>query len=67
MTQPGPPPQVPITNGFVRSMAHVRLEIAGLEFTGGFKAIKRSRKRSRAYLLRVKWLKNSPKRASNRS
>ena len=49
MTQPAQiaPILVPLTNGFVRSIAHVRLEIAGLEFTGGFKAIKRSRKRSR--------------------
>lgn len=41
------PLQVPLTNGFVRSFAHVRLEIAGLEFTGGFKSIKRSRTRER--------------------
>ena len=41
------PIQVPLTNGVVRSFGHVRLEIAGLEFTGGFKSIKRSRKRER--------------------
>lgn len=47
MTQPGPPPQVPITNGFVRSFGHVRMNIAGLDFTGGFVKVKRSRKRTR--------------------
>jgi hypothetical protein len=41
------PIQVPLTNGVVRSFGHVRLEIAGLEFTGGFKSIKRSRVRER--------------------
>jgi len=41
------PIQVPLTNGVVRSFGHVRLQIAGLEFTGGFKSIKRSRKRKR--------------------
>ena len=41
------PIQVPLTNGVVRSFGHVRLSIAGLEFTGGFKSIKRSRKRER--------------------
>jgi hypothetical protein len=41
------PIQVPLTNGFVRSFGHVRLQIAGLEFTGGVKSIKRSRKRER--------------------
>jgi hypothetical protein len=41
------PIQVPLTNGVVRSFGHVRLNIAGLEFTGGFKSIKRSRKRER--------------------
>jgi hypothetical protein len=41
------PIQVPLTNGVVRSFGHVRLRIAGLEFTGGFKSIKRSRKRER--------------------
>jgi len=41
------PIQVPLTNGVVRSFGHVRLQIAGLEFTGGFKMIKRSRKRER--------------------
>jgi hypothetical protein len=41
------PIQVPLTNGVVRSFGHARLEIAGLEFTGGFKSVKRSRKRER--------------------
>lgn len=41
------PIQVPLTNGVIRSFGHVRLNIAGLEFTGGFKSIKRSRKRNR--------------------
>ncbi len=41
------PIQVPLTNGVVRSFGHARLKIAGLEFTGGFKSIKRSRKRTR--------------------
>lgn len=43
------PVQVPLTNGAVRSFGHVRLEIAGLDFFGGFTAIKRSRKRNREY------------------
>lgn len=38
---------VPLTNGVVYSFGHVTLRIAGLEFTGGFKSIKRSRKRKR--------------------
>lgn len=38
---------VPLTNGVVWSFGHVTLNIAGLEFTGGFKSIKRSRKRNR--------------------
>lgn len=41
------PIQVPLTDGVVRSFGHVRLQIAGLDFTGGFKSIKRSRKRDR--------------------
>lgn len=41
------PIQVPLTNGVVRSFGHVRLAIAGLEFDGGFKSIKRSRTRER--------------------
>jgi hypothetical protein len=49
------PIQVPLTNGVVRSFGHVRLQIAGLEFTGGFKSIKRSRKRNRE-----KPMSNSP-------
>ena len=47
MTAQVTPIQVPLTNGVVRSFGHVRLEIAGLEFTGGFKSIKRSRVRER--------------------
>jgi len=47
MTAQITPIQVPLTNGVVRSFGHTRLQIAGLEFTGGFKSIKRSRKRSR--------------------
>lgn len=43
------PIQVPLTNGVVRSFGHMRLEIAGLEFTGGFKSFKRSRTRDREY------------------
>lgn len=38
---------VPLSNGVVYSFGHVTLEIAGIEFTGGFKSIKRSRKRER--------------------
>jgi hypothetical protein len=38
---------VPLTNGVVRSFGHTRLNIAGMDFTGGFKSISRSRKRSR--------------------
>ncbi len=38
---------VPLTNGVVYSFGHVKLVMAGLEFTGGFKSIKRSRVRSR--------------------
>ena len=49
MTAQITPIQVPLTNGVVRSFGHVRLNIAGLEFTGGFKSIKRSRKREREY------------------
>lgn len=41
------PIQVPLINGVVWSFAHVKLTIAGLEFTGGFKSIKYSRKRDR--------------------
>lgn len=41
------PIQVPINNGVVRSFGHVRLSIAGLEFTGGFKSIKYGRTRDR--------------------
>ena len=45
------PIQVPLTNGVVRSFGHVRLNIAGLEFTGGFATVKRSRKRKREYVM----------------
>jgi hypothetical protein len=41
------PIQVPLTTGVVRSFGHVRLVMAGFEFTGGFKSLKMSRKRSR--------------------
>jgi hypothetical protein len=41
------PIQVPLTNGAVRSFGHMTLNIAGMEFTGGFKEFKRSRKRKR--------------------
>lgn len=41
------PIQVPLINGVVYSFGHVTLNIAGLEFTGGFKSIKYSRKRNR--------------------
>ena len=49
------PIQVPMTNGFVRSFGHVRLNIAGLEFTGGFADVSYSRKRTRE-----KPMSNSP-------
>ena len=41
------PIQIPLTNGVVRSFGHVRLQMAGMDFSGGFKSIKRSRKRNR--------------------
>jgi hypothetical protein len=41
------PIQVPLINGVVYSFGHITLDIAGLEFTGGFKSIKYSRKRTR--------------------
>lgn len=41
------PIQVPLSNGVVWSFGHVTLNMAGLEFTGGFKSIKRSRTRTR--------------------
>lgn len=47
MTSPAAPILVPLTNGVVWSFGHVTMVIAGLEFTGGFKSIKRSRKRNR--------------------
>jgi hypothetical protein len=45
------PIQVPMTNGVIRSFGHVRLSIAGLEFTGGFKSIDYSRKREREMVM----------------
>lgn len=44
------PVAVPLINGAAYSFAHIRLKIAGLEFNGGFKAIKYSRKREREKL-----------------
>ena len=41
------PVQVPLINGVVYSFGHIGLQIAGLQFTGGFKSIKYSRKRNR--------------------
>jgi len=46
-TQTTQPIAVPLTNGVVWSFGHVDLQMAGLEFTGGFKSFKRSRKRNR--------------------
>jgi hypothetical protein len=45
------PIQVPITNGVVRSFGHVRLQIAGMDFTGGFKSIDYSRNRKREMVM----------------
>lgn len=47
MTQQITPILVPVTNGFVQGFANVRLNAAGMDFTGGFQSIKRSRKRDR--------------------
>jgi hypothetical protein len=41
------PIQVPLINGVVYSFGHIGLDIAGLQFTGGFQSIKYSRKRNR--------------------
>lgn len=41
------PLQVPLTNGVIRSFGHVRMTLAGIDFTGGFAEVKRSRKRNR--------------------
>lgn len=41
------PIQVPLTAGVVRSFGHLRLQCAGLEYTGGFTKAKLSRKRER--------------------
>ena len=45
------PLQVPITKGVVRSFGHVRMVLAGLEMTGGFQSVKRSRKRKREMVM----------------
>jgi hypothetical protein len=41
------PLQVPLINGAIRSFGHVRMQIAGFDFTGGFKSIDYDRERSR--------------------
>jgi hypothetical protein len=41
------PIQVSVSNGFVRSMANVRIEIAGLSLPGGFASVMRKRTRTR--------------------
>lgn len=41
------PIQVPNTTGVIRSFGHIRLNIAGLNFNGGFKSIKYGRTRKR--------------------
>lgn len=46
-TNTSQPIAVPLINGVLYSFAHIDLQIAGLEFTGGFKSIKYSRKRNR--------------------
>lgn len=51
MTQQISPIMVPITNGVVRSFGHVKLQIAGMDFTGGFKSIDYSRKRDREMVM----------------
>lgn len=53
MTQPAQivPVAVPNTTGVTRSFGHLRLEIAGLEFTGGFKSFSLSRKRDREMVM----------------
>src|SRR6185312_7183026 len=45
------PIQVPMTNGVARSFGHVRLSIAGLEFTGGFNSVGYSRTRKREMVM----------------
>jgi hypothetical protein len=47
MVAPAIPIQVPNTSGVVYSFGHCILQIAGLEFQGGFKSFKHSRKRTR--------------------
>lgn len=41
------PIQVPLTDGAIRSFGHIRLNVGGLDFDGGFKSIKYSRTRKR--------------------
>jgi hypothetical protein len=41
------PIEVPLINGVLWSFAHIEVQIAGLSFHGGFKAIKYSRERKR--------------------
>jgi len=45
------PLQIPVSNGVIRSFGHVRMRIAGLDFNGGFKSIKRSRVRDREMVM----------------
>ncbi|SRR5712691_11959824 len=43
------PIAVPLINGATWSFAHIKLRIAGIEFTGGFRSIKYKRTRAREY------------------
>ena len=45
------PIQVPLTTGVVRSFGHTRVQIAGLEFTGGYKQVKLKRTRTREMVM----------------
>lgn len=45
------PISVPLTNGVARSFGHVRLNMGGLDFTGGFQKIARSRTRKREMVM----------------
>ena len=47
MTAQVTPIQVPLTNGVVRSFGHVRMNLAGIDFTGGFTEVSRKRERKR--------------------
>lgn len=49
------PIAVPLINGAAPSFGHIQMEIAGLDFTGGFKSIKYKRERKRD-----KVMSNSP-------